>query len=280
MTPQTFARAIVSIESKYGLRLDAEEVWLRLDEFKKVKGLQGGKCNEAKGWYGLKGNCKRGKKGEGEGKGKESKREVANKIRERKGMKPIGESSSTPPKSKPPTQAKKPTAPRVPKEKKTEGKIDPATIKKGDRIMLKKTKNSEPIEYEYHSLVGRDHRFVGATDKSKFAVLDKTDFGDLEEMGLMTRSTNKKQKSVKDPYGFTPGKTYFTAVGPHDPLKTGNSDVMPKNVGIKYEYQGLAPNGDIVSLGLDDPNSSFGNLHKSELDELVAKGKIRIHNSK
>ena len=85
MNPQTFARAVVSIESKYGLRIDAADVWLRLDEFKKVKELAGGKCNEAKGWYGLKGACKRGKKGEGEARSKESKVDVANRIRKRKG---------------------------------------------------------------------------------------------------------------------------------------------------------------------------------------------------
>jgi hypothetical protein len=84
MTPQAFAKAIVSIEQNYGLKLDAAETWLRLDEFKKVKELKGGKCNEAKGWYGLKGACKRGKKGEGEAKGKESKMAIAGKIKARK----------------------------------------------------------------------------------------------------------------------------------------------------------------------------------------------------
>lgn len=82
MNPKTFARAVVSIESKHGLRLDAADVWLRLDEFKKVKELKGGKCNEAKGWYGLKGACKRGKKGEV--RSKESKVDIANRIRKRK----------------------------------------------------------------------------------------------------------------------------------------------------------------------------------------------------
>lgn len=81
MTPEIFAQAIVAIEQNYGLRLDARSVWLRMDEFKKVKGLAGGKCNEKKGWYGLKGACKRGKKGEGEVRSKESKVETAKRLK-------------------------------------------------------------------------------------------------------------------------------------------------------------------------------------------------------
>jgi len=92
MTPIVFAQAIVSIEQNYGLRLDARSVWLRMDEFKKVKELAGGKCNEAKGWYGLKGACKRGKKGEGEARSKESKVDIANRIKKRK----MNESSAKP----------------------------------------------------------------------------------------------------------------------------------------------------------------------------------------
>ena len=84
MTPEKFAQTIVSIERNYGLRLDARSTWLRLDAFKKVKELAGGKCNESTGWYGLKGGCKRGKKGEGEARNKESKVDIANRIRERK----------------------------------------------------------------------------------------------------------------------------------------------------------------------------------------------------
>jgi len=89
MKPEVFAQAIVSIEHNYGLRLDARSTWLRLDEFKKVKELAGGKCNETKGWYGLKGACKRGRKGEGEARSKESKVDIASRIKKRK----MGESS-------------------------------------------------------------------------------------------------------------------------------------------------------------------------------------------
>ena len=84
MTPTIFAQAILSIEQNYGLRLDARSVWLRMDEFKEVKELKGGKCNEATGWYGLKGACKRGKKGEGDARTKESKVDIANRIRTNK----------------------------------------------------------------------------------------------------------------------------------------------------------------------------------------------------
>ena len=84
MTPEVFAQAIASIAQNYGLRLDARSVWLRMDEFKKVEELKGGKCNEATGWYGLKGACKRGKKGEGDARNKESKVDIANRIRKRK----------------------------------------------------------------------------------------------------------------------------------------------------------------------------------------------------
>ena len=50
MTPETFARAIASIEQKYGLRLDARSVWLRMDDTP---------CG--RGWVGTKPNpgCKR-----------------------------------------------------------------------------------------------------------------------------------------------------------------------------------------------------------------------------
>lgn len=89
MTPEVFAQAIVSIARNYGLRLDARSAWLHLDEFKKVKELAVGKCNEASGWYGLRGACKRGTKQEGVAKAKESKLEMANKIRKRKGLEPV-----------------------------------------------------------------------------------------------------------------------------------------------------------------------------------------------
>ena len=116
MTPETFAQAIVSIEHNYGLRLDARSAWLRLDEFKKVKELAGGKCNEAKGWYGLKGACKRGKKGEGEARSKESKVDIAGRIRKRK----MGEASVNPVKTE-----VKPSNPKVSEEPaKAQRKID------------------------------------------------------------------------------------------------------------------------------------------------------------
>ena len=89
MTPEIFAQTIVSIEKNYGLRLDARSAWIRMDEFKKVKELAVGKCNEAKGWYGMKGACKRGAKHEGIAKVKESRLEIANKIRKRKGLEPV-----------------------------------------------------------------------------------------------------------------------------------------------------------------------------------------------
>ena len=88
MTPEAFSRAIVSIERNYGLKLDARSTWFRLDEFKKVKELKGGKCNEKTGWYGLLGGCKRGRTYEAESKRIASKRAISRKIRNRKGMGP------------------------------------------------------------------------------------------------------------------------------------------------------------------------------------------------
>ena len=117
MTPEKFAQAIVSIERNYGLRLDARSTWLRLDAFKKVKELAGGKCNEKTGWYGLKGACKRGKKGEGDARSKESKVEIAGKIRTRK----MNESSKKPGSK----TGKKPEQTQIPKETtKVQRKID------------------------------------------------------------------------------------------------------------------------------------------------------------
>lgn len=129
MTPELFAHTIVSIEKSYGLRLDARSVWLRMDGFKKVKGLPGGKCNEAKGWYGLVGACKRGKKGEGESKSKESKVETANRL------KGIRAPAVLPPKAKPqPSQIKSIEDPKKAESTKTpapEGGKAPSII---DRI--------------------------------------------------------------------------------------------------------------------------------------------------
>ena len=50
MTPETFSRAIVSIERNHGLRLDARSVWLRMDATP---------CG--RGWVGTKPGCKRAK---------------------------------------------------------------------------------------------------------------------------------------------------------------------------------------------------------------------------
>lgn len=84
-----YTRAIESLNLKHGWHLDAQDVLLRLDEFKRVAELKGGKCSESRGWYGLKGNCKRGKKGEAKAKAKESKAQIADRIRSRKKMSTI-----------------------------------------------------------------------------------------------------------------------------------------------------------------------------------------------
>ena len=55
MDPNVFARAIVSIEQNYGLRLDARSAWLRMDAIA---------CG--RGWVGTKPGCKRGGKAESE----------------------------------------------------------------------------------------------------------------------------------------------------------------------------------------------------------------------
>ena len=53
MIPEVFARSIVSIEQKYGLRIDAQRAWLHVDATP---------CG--KGWEGTKPGCKRVKKAE------------------------------------------------------------------------------------------------------------------------------------------------------------------------------------------------------------------------
>lgn len=86
MEPKLFAQAIVSLEDKYGLRLDAQDVWLRLDDWKRLGPNQRGKpCGRV--WVGLRGACKRGKKSDDNAeKIKASKMELADKIRAKKGL--------------------------------------------------------------------------------------------------------------------------------------------------------------------------------------------------
>ena len=86
MDCNVFARAIVSIEQNYGLRLDARSTWLRMDDWKRLgRDQMGQKCG--RGWYGLRGACKRGKKGADNSAAiKASKVALADKIRKRKGL--------------------------------------------------------------------------------------------------------------------------------------------------------------------------------------------------
>lgn len=154
MSPEVFAKAIVSIEQNYGLKLDARSIWLRLDEFKKVKGLVGGKCNEAKGWYGLKGACKRGKKGEGEARIKESKVETAKRLKGIRTPAPLMSKAQHPqiksieePKKKEPEKVA-PTKNPSPEGIKTGSIIDriksgELSIFKGDYATLGKTTSSK-----------------------------------------------------------------------------------------------------------------------------------------
>lgn len=147
MTPEKFAQTIVSIERNYGLRLDARSTWLRLDEFKKVKELAGGKCNESKGWYGLKGGCKRGKKGEGDARSKESKVEIAGKIRTRK----MNESSKKPGAK----TGKKPEQAQTPKETaKVQRKID-YEVKQSKLLDMESISNggAKPVEARIQSII-------------------------------------------------------------------------------------------------------------------------------
>ena len=86
MTPEIFARAIASIEQKYGLRIDARSAWLRMDDWKRLgRDQMGQKCG--RGWHGLRGACKRVPKGgDKEAAIKASKVALADKIRARKGL--------------------------------------------------------------------------------------------------------------------------------------------------------------------------------------------------
>lgn len=76
------------------LRLDLLRFELeRMDDWKRIGPNQrGSKCNESRGWYGVRGGCVRGKKGatgdDLKAKRKESAEKLAEKIRAKKGMKP------------------------------------------------------------------------------------------------------------------------------------------------------------------------------------------------
>jgi len=105
MTPEVFARAIVSIEQNYGLKLDARSVWLRMDDWKRLgRDQMGQKCG--RGWVGLRGACKRVTKGgDKDAAIKASKVALADKIRARKGLsdrnalKPVVKKAENEPKS-------------------------------------------------------------------------------------------------------------------------------------------------------------------------------------
>lgn len=108
MTPKVFAQAIASIEQNYGLKLDARSVWLRMDDWKRLgRDQMGQKCG--RGWVGLRGACKRVKKGgDKDAAMKESKVALADKIRARKGLsdrnapKPVVKKAEKEPKSQQP----------------------------------------------------------------------------------------------------------------------------------------------------------------------------------
>lgn len=157
MTPEVFAQAIVSIEHNYGLRLDARSTWLRLDAFKKVKGLPGGKCNEAKGWYGLVGACKRGKKGEGELKSKESKVETAKRLRGLRSPAPL------------PPKAQQPQAKSIEEPKKAESTKNPITEVTKAGSIIDRIKSGEL------SIFKGDYGTLGKTTSSKLKSGDSVD---------------------------------------------------------------------------------------------------------
>lgn len=73
MEPKLFAQAIVAIERKYGLRLDAQDAWFRLD---------GVPCG--RGWMGTKPGCKRSKKKSGGGAPKMGKSSGGSSVGDRK----------------------------------------------------------------------------------------------------------------------------------------------------------------------------------------------------
>jgi len=108
MTPEVFAQAIASIEQNYGLRLDARSVWLRMDDWKRLgRDQMGQKCG--RGWVGLRGACKRVKKGgDKDAAMKESKVALADRIRAKKGLrdrnapKPVVKKAEKEPKSQQP----------------------------------------------------------------------------------------------------------------------------------------------------------------------------------
>ena len=267
MTPKVFAQAIVSIEHNYGLRLDARSAWLRLDEFKKVKELAGGKCNEAKGWYGLKGACKRGKKGEGEARSKESKVDIAGRIRERKGM---GEKKRS-------EKVATATTRKVLKEviPTTAGTIDPKSIKKGDVLEIRGTAKKEYIPYEFHSASEGNMKFIGRDDRSQFTTLEPSDIADLESYGLLRKGEKSKKKETADKKtGYVPGKTVFTAIGANDVLKESNMG-LAKNLGEEYEYQGRTKEGSLVLLGKKSGTAGIRIMEDHELADHIKSGQVK-----
>jgi hypothetical protein len=112
------AYEIVALDKYRGdsmsLALDLLRIDLaRMDDWKRIGPNQrGAKCNESRGWYGVRGGCVRGKKGatgdDLKAKRKESAEKLADKIRSKKGMKSKGEvSESRAPKAREIAQVKK-----------------------------------------------------------------------------------------------------------------------------------------------------------------------------
>ena len=144
MTPEVFAKTIISIEHNYGLKLDARSVWLRMDAIA---------CG--KGWVGTKPGCKRAGKvtAAPAAKGPEIKPDQPEVLK----AKPEG----TIVKAK--TRAKKAIAPKVepkvepvkPVESPIVAKSDPR-IKKSEDVDVKKATDENGSPKEFSTTIGKN----------------------------------------------------------------------------------------------------------------------------
>ncbi|MBC7515550.1 MAG: DUF935 family protein [Alkalinema sp. FL-bin-369] len=155
--------------------------------------------------------------------------------------------------------------------------LDPETIKKGDQIILKEGKNKPAQEYEYHSTVNGELRFINSKDLSQFTVLSKTDFKDLSDYGILTigpKSKTNKLTDKADSSGFIPGKTVFVAKGIYDPIGFSNAG-LAKNINEQYEYLGKANDGSLALIGRKNA-TSFRLVSKDEINDFIKLGKLEM----
>lgn len=176
MDPKLFAKAIVSIERKYGLRLDVQDVWMRLDATP---------CG--RGWVGTKPGCKRANKTGGS----PVKPKPAKEEKKATGL-PCGKG----------WEGTKPGCKRISKNRKAETS-KPAPAKGKDKIEPKKTQPTSVIEVNSNATTDNPgilpYKKVKRLGKGAFGTVILTDRGTVIKLadGAMSAKLSAAQNEFE-----------------------------------------------------------------------------------